>query len=156
VSKTQIVINSREALERLIGGDTELEVSLRQSVAEDFAKRYLKGLVNTDLMQRAKAEVEATLQMLRNLVVDESRVALQAFVTIAGWGGKWVLADSVKQSIREEAKQRVADEVHKAIAEAVEAKLANLNVIIDDEILRKVRYEVREEVKQALKKNLGE
>ena len=40
---TKIQINSLEALERLIGGDTELEIEVRNSIVQEFAKKYLKG-----------------------------------------------------------------------------------------------------------------
>lgn len=40
----KIQINSLEALERLIGGDSELEIELRNSVVQDFANKHLKAL----------------------------------------------------------------------------------------------------------------
>lgn len=47
---TKIQINSLEALERLIGGDTELEIEVRNSIVQEFAKKYLKGIINEELM----------------------------------------------------------------------------------------------------------
>ena len=41
---TKIQINSLEALERLIGGDSELEIEVRNNVVQDFANKHLKGL----------------------------------------------------------------------------------------------------------------
>lgn len=41
-----IQINSLEALERLIGKDNELEVSIRNSIVQDFSKHYLKSVAN--------------------------------------------------------------------------------------------------------------
>ncbi len=42
----KIQINSLEALERLLGGDTTLEVEIRQSVVQQFAKAHLKPFEN--------------------------------------------------------------------------------------------------------------
>lgn len=41
----KIQINSLKALERLIGNDNELEMEIRNSVAQNFAKIYLKGII---------------------------------------------------------------------------------------------------------------
>ena len=43
---TKIQINSLDALERLIGGDTELEIEVRNSVIQKFAEKHLKPLAN--------------------------------------------------------------------------------------------------------------
>lgn len=45
----KIQINSLEALERLIGGDSDLEVQLRQNVAEKFSVKYIKALAHDKL-----------------------------------------------------------------------------------------------------------
>jgi hypothetical protein len=42
---TKIQINSLEALERLIGGDSQLEIELRSAVAAAFAEKHIKTLV---------------------------------------------------------------------------------------------------------------
>ena len=41
----KIQINSLEALERLIGGDTQVEIEIRNSIVQEFTKKYLKSLV---------------------------------------------------------------------------------------------------------------
>lgn len=48
------------ALERLLGGNSDLEVGLRQQIVEEFAKKHLKQLVN-----------EPTIAMLVSKVKDE-------------------------------------------------------------------------------------
>ena len=40
----KIQINSLEAVERLIGGDTEVEIEVRNSVVQEFAKKHLKAV----------------------------------------------------------------------------------------------------------------
>lgn len=42
-----IQINSLEALERLIGGDSQVEVEVRNSVVQRFAEKHLKPLANS-------------------------------------------------------------------------------------------------------------
>lgn len=41
----KVSISSVEALNRLIGGDTELEMEIKEQVVVEFTKRYLKSLV---------------------------------------------------------------------------------------------------------------
>lgn len=45
------------ALERLIGGDTEVELELRQQIVENFARKYLKELVNHQALQPIGQEI---------------------------------------------------------------------------------------------------
>ena len=42
----KIQINSLEALERLIGGDSEVEIDIRNSVVQAFATKHLKAVVS--------------------------------------------------------------------------------------------------------------
>ena len=53
----KLQLNSVSAVERLIGGDTTAEVELRQAIAEEFSKRHLKSLVNTEAMQVIKDQI---------------------------------------------------------------------------------------------------
>ena len=57
-----IQINSVEALERLIGNDTELEIQLRNSVVQEFTNRHLKKLATLDLMNNASQAVQQELK----------------------------------------------------------------------------------------------
>lgn len=65
----KLQINSREALERLIGGDSELEVELRNSIIQDFANRHLKGL--------AMVYNEAHFKALTDTVYKEMKAKFQ-------------------------------------------------------------------------------
>ena len=47
-----------QALERLLGGDTEIEVVLRTDVANQFADKHLKSLVSSQLISMSKKKVE--------------------------------------------------------------------------------------------------
>jgi len=49
---TKIQINSLAALERLIGGDTEVELEIRNNIVQEFAKKHLKSLLETDSVLR--------------------------------------------------------------------------------------------------------
>lgn len=53
----KIQINSLEALERLIGDDKEMEISVKQSILNEFAKKHLKSIANSEAMETLKREV---------------------------------------------------------------------------------------------------
>ncbi len=59
---TKIQINSLDALERLIGGDTELEFEIRRNVVEDFAKKHLRSLVDTELMKATENSIKTNMR----------------------------------------------------------------------------------------------
>ncbi len=50
------------ALERLIGGDTEIEVRLRTDIASQFANKFLKSLVNSQLMRHTAGHLEELIK----------------------------------------------------------------------------------------------
>ena len=43
---TKIQINSLAALERLIGNDNEIEIEIRNSIVQEFAKKHLKSIAH--------------------------------------------------------------------------------------------------------------
>lgn len=58
---TKVFVSSA-ALERLIGGDSELEINLRRQIAENFAKHHLKALVTTDVFRKALQEIKVNVE----------------------------------------------------------------------------------------------
>lgn len=50
------------ALERLIGGDTEIEVELRRQVVANFAKHYLEGVLDAAALKAVGEEVRSTVR----------------------------------------------------------------------------------------------
>ncbi len=48
----KLQINSKAALERLIGGDTELEMEIRNNIVQEFTSKRLKGLINAEFEKK--------------------------------------------------------------------------------------------------------
>ena len=65
-SEITLQINSVEAVERLIGGDETMELSLRNSIVQEFAKRHLKAIAN-----------DVGFKRLCIQIVDETKGAIQ-------------------------------------------------------------------------------
>lgn len=103
------------ALERLIGGDSEVEVQLRHGIVEAFAKRHLVAV----LKDKAFAEIMANEAMvlsngLRGLM-EQSLGAIKS----DGFGRVTVtLRTEVMAALTQEAEKRVGEVVRAAIDNA--------------------------------------
>lgn len=53
----KIQINSLEALERLIGDDKNLEIQVKESILNGFAKNYLKSVTNSFIVEKLKTSI---------------------------------------------------------------------------------------------------
>jgi F420-0:gamma-glutamyl ligase-like protein len=137
----KIQINSREALERLIGGDSELEVELRNSVVQDFSNRHLKsiatvmvgriesaaqqavkevaekqiGFLNYDIGRtyfKLKPEVKTAIENeVANLIQEETRKVAEAF------DAEGIIKKMVEDRLNAVFKEQVANEVRKQLTE---------------------------------------
>ncbi len=54
----KIQINSLEALERLIGGDSELEIEIRSNIVQEFSRKHLKSIANTKAIQESIKKID--------------------------------------------------------------------------------------------------
>ena len=65
-----IQLNSVEAIERLIGGDGELEIAIRNNVVQKFAERHLKPLLNSDITRKFYREAEEGILALQQNAIE--------------------------------------------------------------------------------------
>lgn len=54
----KLQINSLEALERLIGNDTEVEIDIRNSIVHNFTMKHLKAIANQEFVIKATKALE--------------------------------------------------------------------------------------------------
>lgn len=93
----KIQINNLAALERLIGGDTELEIEIRNNIVQEFTKRHLKGLVETETIKQA---ITDTKLMVVNYAKKE--VAEQIGEVKRSYGSTtYKLQDDVVEAIKD-------------------------------------------------------
>ena len=65
------------ALERLIGGDTEIEIGIRHQIVEAFVKRHIKPLVNDSTWQNFYAKWRDELMREINTLAAKFQADLQ-------------------------------------------------------------------------------
>jgi hypothetical protein len=85
----KIQINSLEALERLIGGDNELEIDIRNSVVQDFSKKHLKSVAQTldgglfkQIVESSRKAFKEELQKELGLVVTQEQDSKSSYYRI--------------------------------------------------------------------------
>ena len=132
-----IQINSLEALERLIGNDNELEIQLRNSVAQDFATRHLKALVNDTLLTKA-------VEIVKKDIVDE-------FVKSYKKQGYFSKIPVFEQSIIEEFKSELRLSAYQSFQDAVGdlLKIEEAKQTVQDRINRAVDS-ISEQIEKAI------
>lgn len=143
-AKTTIQINSLKALERLIGGDTKLEIEARNSIVQDFTKKHLKGIANK--------YTDETLKDLKKSVKNEVHKQFeQELGSITGydfWRAQIKFCPAVEEKFRDLVKTLVYEEAVKLIKEEI-FKL-DLSLIIERYINGSINQVVNEKVREKL------
>ncbi len=60
-NKLTIQINSLEALERLIGGDSQVEIDVRNNIVQAFAEKHLKALAGSSQINVAISAIRFSI-----------------------------------------------------------------------------------------------
>lgn len=105
----KIQINSLEALERLIGGDTEVEIEIRNNIVQEFTTKHLKGLVNSDLIAKTERSIK---EAIRDMFFNE--------VKTSTWGSsKTVFNEEILNELRKELSIKARDEMSVIVSDRI-------------------------------------
>jgi citrate lyase gamma subunit len=141
MSNITIQINSLEALERLIGNDNELEISIRNSVVQSFAGRHLKALANESLMKSMALDINKYIET-------------KFFQTIGeGWSKKVVLKQSLQNELDEMVKKIFDNIMRETIQTILDEKktVAHIDTVLE----RRVNYIMEELSEKVIEENLN-
>lgn len=142
----KIQINSLEALERLIGGDSALEIEVRNSIVQNFTTKHLKAIAGLPLVQH---HLDYVTKATKEAVQAEVRAHVGTIKT--DWQGR---VESVKlnDAVRDEISLLVKNQVEKLVGEAAQATLkeltAGLQKRIDGHVKSRLDYDIAAEVKK--------
>ena len=92
---------NRPALDRLLGGDTELEVELRQQIVDQFTTKHLKSLLNDKVFNQFRKTVSGE--------VDTAIADCLARTTKRGWRREVSIDSEIKTKIREAVRAEAED-----------------------------------------------
>ena len=152
MNKLTIQINNLEALERLIGGDTEVEIEIRNSVVQNFADKHLKDLANTP-------EISGTLSQIKEEIYKQARNKIEneiaTFKTSYGSSITDVqLRPAIQEKITTQIKNLVEDTVRQSVNEAIKVWATNpdLKRRIDARFEYYTKEYINSEIKERLEK----
>src|SRR4051794_37602979 len=94
------------ALERLLGGDTEIEVHLRQQIVDEFTRKYLKSLMNDETLKRISAEWSRQLKeevnaQLKGLIAEKQDSAERRVESEVYWSLKGAVEKAAQKAVDE-------------------------------------------------------
>ncbi len=106
------------ALERLIGGDTEIEVGLRQQILEEFTKHRIKTLINAESIKQINAEWSRQLNevvrtTIKSLMDEKQPGALTEYSLY------WDFSDAVKKAVQKTLDESVNETIERQLMSKV-------------------------------------
>lgn len=110
------------ALDRLLGGDTELEVHLREQVADQFAQKHLRSLLNDTVFNNWKKRVNEWTK-------DEIERHLNR--THERWRGEQV-------TLAAELQNRIRDRIDSEISAAIDSRVRTVVKRVEEQMIEKI------------------
>lgn len=157
-------------LERLLGGNSEMEIEIRQAAAAEFAKRYLKDIVASETVKKAIQTIHSqTDDMIKAANVAVSDHISETFGTLkkkenGAWNSpsytftpnaefkKHMDEFALKQF--EKVVQKYYDEAYKKMLDALDDRVKRINAEIGAAILKQVNAEIVTQVKEQVQAKL--
>lgn len=99
-SKLKLIISNPDVLDRLIGGDTELELELRQCAAAEFAKRHLKSIINDEKLIQLEKNIKKDFNRALKNEKEELLKEFGAYKRQGSYFAEFVLDDNIKAKIK--------------------------------------------------------
>lgn len=145
----QIQINNLAALERLIGGDSQLEFEIRNNIVQAFAHKHLKPLANDQTFSKIMGDVRKAGETEARKVMEEKIGRYQKEAR----SDTFILHEEQKQAIINAAKSGLREQVDQIVASTMEAfpqeKIAAL-------VEKRVGQEVERRINEGVKNKLDE
>jgi len=138
-------INNLQALERLIGGDTQIEFDIRQNIVDAFVKKHLKQVATEAVVRNATYAVTSQL--------NETYFRKMIYSPILSEQGKEVFQEQFTKSIYETVSKVFNEsEIIKAANDAINKAATHIVDQLTDEIMEK---RINALVDQKIKERLG-
>lgn len=134
----KIQINNLEALERLIGGDTQLEMDIRQNIVEAFTKKHLKSLANSEVIKQSS-----------KIIQDEIE---KVFQNSSRYGQ--VISDKYKEILSNYIKQEIQKFVNLEIRKVVDEVVSN--EVTEEIIQYKIESFLNAHIKNVIRQEMAD
>lgn len=134
MNKLTIQINNLEALERLIGGDTEIELEIRNNIVQAFTKKYLKQLVN---------EAQIKYEILREVTPSIKKVAQEIQKEVIKEQAEYrIKLVSISKEELETLQNHIKELVEQSVTRIAEEKASKLLEPIVDSVVTRLKERI--------------
>lgn len=121
-SKIKLIISNPDVLHRLIGGDTELELELRQCAAAEFAKRHLKSIINDDKFIKLKDDIKNDFNNSLKKEKEEILKDIGKYKRSNSYFAEFVLDNKIKEKIKSSINVQTQNYINSLIKEEMKTK----------------------------------
>lgn len=146
----KVQINSLAALERLLGGDTAVEIEIRSNIVQEFAKKHLKAVASSDAVLVALDATKAAIIREAEQKLDASLATFQQ--DYYGNISKLQLKPEIVAEIRRQVAAQVDAQILKTVLALIEEKFTQVN--LEDMVKRRVDYYTGELINDRVKGRL--
>lgn len=136
------------ALERLIGGDTEIEMELRKQIVQTFAGKHLKDLAKDELFKAAVKETQLYVNQIAKETFDVENLTTGHLWPTVGYRIKSLIENLVKDQA-----QKAVDE---ALLKIIEYQKRYWSKEIENAVAKKFGDLIEKEIQEGIKKRLQE
>lgn len=150
---------SVEALERLLGGDTELEIQLRHQVAQQFIMNHFTKFVQSKLFNAIRDEIHKVTEDVRNLANQKIAEHIGIFKG-GGWRGPYEvqLLGHIQESLNNVVNTAVWDQVGLAIKKNVKDRIEYYEKkwasVIDERVQKKFDEAIEKKIQEGIESRL--
>ena len=134
------------ALERLIAGDTAIEVEIRQQIAEQFAKRHLKTILNDATWKAASAQWHKELDASVKEVMQQLQGGRNADKAAEQAARYYPLRDAIERA--------AAAAVDAAVEKTVASQKFHMERIVKDCVNVAMEKSIEKMVQEGIQKRL--
>lgn len=143
------------ALQQLIGGNSEIELEIRQCVASAFAHRNLRELLN-DETRKIVNDLANTLSSEQQKIVREETKNIVAKYDNSGWRGpRASLSNEVVELIKRRVQEDVSGLLRAEVTKAIEEQVSLVEKIVRNEVAGQTDSAVKQAVRDRLRQILA-
>lgn len=150
---TKIQINSLEALERLIGNDTELEIQVRNNIVQEFAKKHLKAIANETTFQNEIVIFKKALQEEFDKKLGESIATVKRYYD-GGNIEKVTLHPEIKAVIDKQVREKIDGQISEAVEGGIKHWEQDVN--INERVKKRMDFYITQHINEEVKNRLQE
>lgn len=147
----KVQINNLAALERLIGDDKEMEITVKYSIINEFAKSYIKSVANSEIIDTIKSAI----------LKEVKETNYFGLITKGTGTTNYLLSKEAKELVRKQVKREVEQLIYDTIipikeelSNDIRSRLDSMSLSVSQCIREEVQKETIDKLVQRMLKDL--